>query len=225
MVFQILRDFLNTYESCRGTGKILVLLILSLLFMYSIRNELSFNPFALILSPLTAISSSASLAAAKARNLKGRILALFLCGFIIVLSGERLYSADKMRISDNSMHIPDDYVAVMDCLLSESDAPSVLAMPEYSLYHTMYSSRFDMLYEEHENADVRYLSEAARYAYAQLSDRNPDMKIVADAAADSGIEYIVIKADHYWAEFPLERFGYPLYKALDGWEIYKKGGE
>lgn len=225
MLAQIIRDFVDTYDAYRGTGKILVLFVLSLLFLYMNRDAISFNPFALVLSPLTAVSSSASLALSKVKGAWSRILAIFLCGFIILLSGERLYSSEMMRPAQNSMHLPADYVAVMDYLLTESDNPSVLAMPEYSLYHSMYSSKFNMLYEQHENADIRYLSEDARDAYTQLSDRNPDMMVVAEAASASGIEYIVLKSEHYWSEFPLDRFGYPLYATLDGWDIYKKGGK
>ena len=225
MLSEIFNNFYNRYALLRGDGKILVLFLVALLFLYVIRKNLNYNPFILLLSPLGAISVALS---EIFRFAKGKILVILvsvLSVLTIILSGQCIYSQNHAAVADSFYYIPNDYVEVMDFVLSLEDNPKVLAMPDYSIYHGMYSSRFDMMYEKRQDEDIRYLSEDARNAFNELLVHNPDMKIVSDAAIAQSCDYIILKKNYYWSEFPLTEYEYDLLKSFDGWEVYgRKGG-
>ena len=225
MIHELLAKYTTAYSNMMGNSRILVVVIAALLFLYLNRNKLSFNPFVLILAPLGLVSSSAAKVLAVVREKKNRwamLFAIFLCAFVIMLTGERIYSKDHLVKAENVMHIPQGYKTAMDYMLEHCENPKVLAMPDYSIYHLMYSSRFNMLYEQRYDEDVRYLSEDARNAYAELSSLNPDMLIVSESAMNYGCDYIILKSGHYWPMFPLDRYDYQLEATVEGWDIYSQ---
>lgn len=225
MIQELFNEFLTLYDKYCGNGKLLVISLAALLFLLLIKGKSSYSFLLLILSPISAVSA----AFGKLMTLmKGRLRILFtvfLCGFIVLLSGERIYSADHLTAAENSMHIPGDCIEVMDYLLARTDNPVVLAMPDQCMYYTMYSSKFNMLYENQSDDDIRYLSEDARNAFNELSVSDPDMKIVSDAAVNYGCDYIVLHADHYWPMFPLDSYDYELIDTVSDWEIYARKGD
>lgn len=225
MIHELLARYTTAYSNMMGSSKVFVVMLVALLFLYINRKKLGFNPFILIMAPLCMIAASASrvfMAAKKKRNKCGMAFAIFLCAFVIMLTGDRIYSPEHMSKTENTMHIPEGYKAAMDYMLQKKETPKVLAMPDYSMYHALYSSKFDMLYEQRYGDDVRYLSEGARNAYAELSDLNPDMMVVSDAASDYDCDYIVLKEGHYWPMFPLDKYDYELEANVEGWDIYSR---
>lgn len=220
MLSEILSNINNIYETYRGDGKILVIFLISVLALYLIRGEFDFSIFCLIPSPLMAVGASVAKAVEKSKNWYYRLLVIFLCGFAIMLTGERIYSSERISLKENQYYIPEDLRQTMDYILSIDEAPSVIAMPDYCLYFPIYSSKFNMLYEQRIGDDIRYLSEEVRTIFGQLSDQNPDMYIVSQTAKKSGYKYIVLKREHYWPEFGLDRFDYELANSIGEWDIY-----
>lgn len=225
MIHELVVKYTTSYSNLMGNSRILVAVLIALLFLYLNRSKLAFNPFVLILAPLGLISMGMAkvLELVKEKKNKWTMFGgIFLCGFALMLFGDRIYSPSHMTIAENSMHIPEGYKNAMDYVLEKSDSPRVLAMPDYSIYHSMYSSKFNMLYECRYDEDVRYLSEAARNAYGELSTRNPDMLKVSEAAVHYECDYIILKNDHYWPTFPLDYYDYQLETTVDGFDIYSR---
>lgn len=224
MISELLGNLYESFVSFRGDGKIIILILVALLFLYLIRDKFDFNPFTLILSPIAGIG----VACGKILDTIKSKWILLLTGILlvigIVLSGGYIFSSERVELSDNIHHIPGDYVEVMDYILSLSDNPKVLAMPDYSIYHSVYSSKFDMLYEQRLGDDVRYLPDNARIAFGELSKTSPDMYMVSSMAMESGCDFIVIKKDYYWCELPLYHFHYEVIKSFDNWDVYARKG-
>ena len=248
MIQQLISDFTTKYDLIRGSSRILAVFLVALLFLYLFRRKLGYNPIVLILTPLAAVSAALTYVLSEVRGMDHEdnegteespekkknkagssiikklplIFAAFLCVFAVMLTGERLYSGEHLQSCENLMHIPEDYRQAMDYVLSQNSDPKVLAMPDYSMYNTMYSSHFDMLYEQRSGDDVRYLSEDARNAFNELSDRSPDMLTVSNAASDAGCDYIILLDGHYWPMFPLDEYDYRLEANVAGWDIYSR---
>ena len=240
MLSEVYSNIYSVYESFRGDGKIMALIFVALLFLYMCRKAFDFNPFMLIISPIAAIGIAIEKVIEYAQQRAGNEdsqndgnnvspavrkylivgFTAFLMIFTIMISGHRVYSAKHVQKADNMLHIPADYVEVMDYILSQDIEASVVAMPDYSMYHGIYSSKFNMLYELSSDDDFRYLSEDARNAFLELSDNTPDMKKLADAAIHSGCNYIILKKDYYWSELPITRFGFENAASFDNWDVY-----
>jgi len=224
MISELLRNLHESFVSLRGDGKIIVLFIVALLFLYLINSRLDFNIFAFILAPLAAIGTAFGKVMSSIKNKWIRVFAGLLIAIAIIMSGGLIYSGERAEKAENMYHIPEDYIEVMDYILSISDNPKVLAMPDYSMYHEIYSSRFDMLYEQRSGDDVRYLSDEARATFIELSKTGPDMYTVSKSALDADCDFIVLKKNYYWCELPLYHFHYEVIKSFDNWEVYAVKG-
>lgn len=230
MIREIITGILNSYGNLFDNSHILIAVLIALLFLFLIRERLSFNPFALIIAPIGLLGAAFINVCALAKEKKGKwvyLFAIFLCAFFAACTGERLYSRLNVQKAENMYHIPVDYIEVMDYILSEDSDETirVLAMPDYCMYHKMYSSRFDMLFENHLGDDVRFLDENARNAFNELSDNNPDMMIVSEAGVKESCKYVVLKKESYWPKFPLDRYDYEVIHETPNWEIFAKKGD
>jgi len=222
MLSEILKNINSAYRNFEGDGKMVVLFLVALLFLFLCRKLFDFNPFALIASPMAAIGAAF---ATMFDFIKGKWMAaaaLILTVFAITMTGSYTFADDNALMADNAYHIPDGYVEVMDYVLSQDADPVVLAMPDYCIYHSIYSSKFTMMFEKRTVDDVRYLPENVRDAYIELSGRNPDMWKLSKDAMESGCEFIILKKQYYWSEVALWNFDYELIKEFDGWEVYAR---
>lgn len=235
---EVYQQFLTTYENYRGTGKLLVLFLVSVLMIYLTekKNENGrqrLHPAVFLLSVWTGIAYAGSgisgflFSPAKNNGQKKKVspmgmLALFLCLLTLCLSGTRVLNGEYFEKSENTMHIRTEYIQVMDVILADDDHPKVVAPPGFAPYLKMYSSRFETLYDYPKNGDVSLLSEDARAVYEQLSGSVPNMKTVADIAMENGCGYVILNSEKYYPEFPLTSFGFQLADTVGKWEIYKE---
>lgn len=224
MISELLRNLYESFVSLRGDGKMIILFLVALLFLYVIKECFDFNPFILILSPFAAMGAAFGKIIKQITNKWVTFLVCVLLAIALMISGGFVYSSERTQIAENLYHIPDDYIEVMDYILSVSDNPKVVAMPDYCMYHRMYSSKFDMLFEQRLGDDVRFLPDNARIAFLELSESSPDMKLVSDMASESGYDFVVIKKDYYWCELPLYHFGYEVINSFDNYEVYGRRG-
>jgi len=235
---ELYQQFLTAYENYRGTGKLLVLFLVSVLVIYLTEKKdengrRRLNPAVFLLSVWMGIAyagsnisgflfSSPEAAGRKKRISPAGILALFLCIFTLCLSGARVLSANYFEKAENTMHIRTEYIQVMDVILADDDNPRVIAPPGFAPYLKMYSARFETLYDYPKNGDISLLSEDARAVYEQLSGSVPNMKTVADIAKENGCRYVILSSEKYYPEFPITSFGFRLADTVGEWEIYKE---
>lgn len=235
---ELYQQFLTSYENYRGTGKLLVLFLVSVLVIYLTEKKdengrRRLNPVIFLLSIWTGIAYAGSnisgylfaspKTAGRGNRISGAgILALFLCALTLCLSGTRVLSRNYFEKAENAMHIRTEYIQVMDVILADSDLPKVVTPPGFAPYLKMYSSRFETLYDYPKNGDISLLPEDARVVYEQLSGSVPNMKTVADIAKKNGCRYVILNSDKYYPEFPITYFGYQLADTIGEWEIYKE---
>lgn len=225
MVSQLIFNIINSYEQIRGTGKILVLFVVALAFWFLAKKEEGFNPISFMLSPIACIGAAFAKAieAAKKKNKLTVILAVCICAFVIMQSGMRVAGKEFFDFSRNTMHIPGEYVEVMDYLLNDSPSPYVATTPEYSIYNTAYSDRFDMLYEEYPDADMAGADEAVRIVYEELGAESPDFERVAIYAKKAGCEYVLVDSSRAGKAMELENYGYAFQRRFPSWYVFKRG--
>lgn len=238
---ELYQQFITTYENYQGTGKLLVLFLVAVLVIFLIekngkKDRRKWNPAVFLLSIWTGIAYAASMIAGsmfsiqtdtdetkkkKRLSLMG-VLSLVLCILFLSLSGTRVFSNTYFEKADNSMHIRQEYVQVMDALLEETESPKVIAPPGFAPYLKMYSSRFKTLYDYPRNGDTSQLSEDARAVYEQLSGAHPDTKLIADTARENGCQYVLMEEGKFYPDFPITEFGFEYLKTVGGWNIYKE---
>ncbi|MFT3982461.1 MAG: hypothetical protein QM697_01030 [Lachnospiraceae bacterium] len=235
---ELYQRFLTAYENYRGTGKLLVLFLVSILVIYLTekkdeKGRRRFHPAVFLLSIWSGIAyagskiadflfSSAENIDRKKRISPAGILALLLCIFTLCLSGTKVLSRNYFQKAENTMHIRTEYIQVMDAILADDEYPKVVAPPGFAPYLKMYSARFETLYDYPKNGDVSQLSADARAVYEQLSGSVPNMKTVAEAAKENGCRYVILSSEKYYPEFPITSFGFQLADTVGEWEIYKE---
>lgn len=204
MVRELLGELYSRYREYTGTGSIIILFILSVIVLEKFGKERHEKP--VYLSVLGTIGCAVSeiitgLSGASA------VFAVAICILAVTVSGSNVLTADMNSRAENVMHLPSDLVESMDIILSESDTPGILTMPDWNLYFESYSSDFTVVTESNLNDE--------------LSKTHPDMKKVAQAAHKCGCEYVVISSD-IWPEVPITEFGYELMYETDGCVVYKE---
>lgn len=223
----------TSYSTVTGTGAIFVLFVVALVFCMLVSNEEDRKTSWLsILAMLGTIGCAVAIIMqkifGKAFEKKlytylYRIFVIALIIFAITVSGKRLFAPEYMSISENAMHIPQDLMQAMDTILTDSDdnTVGVVTAAGYGEYFECYSSRFAMLYRDNVNSDVSEFDTDVREAYIELSEKYPDMRVVAKAAKRNGCSYIVINSQECWPKVPLDSAGYVLISSCGSFDVYK----
>lgn len=156
------------------------------------------------------------------RALLAMALAVMAVCFILLNQGSRLMSSEVCEPMKNTYHMPEHFDAVLDRLLATSDGRiSVIPQPGYESYYLMYSSRFDLYFDEPTEEEFLYYSKWQQSAYNELQGNHPYMKNISDAAYHDNVEFVVLKDGDYWSEFPITEFGFTLFDSSDGYNIYR----
>lgn len=156
------------------------------------------------------------------RALLAVTLAVMAVCFILLNQGSRLMSSQVCEPAKNTYHMPEHFDAVLDRLLATSDGRvSVIPQPGYESYYLMYSSRFDLYFDEPSEEEFLYYSKWQQSAYNELQGNHPYMKNISDSAYHDNVEFVVLKDGDYWSEFPITEFGFTLYDSADGYNIYR----
>lgn len=236
MIKQIWLEFVTSYKEYEGTGGILVLFAVGLMFMMILnirQNKESKSP-ALFFAPLATIGGAFSeffffiydkKYEKKSQRRLALFLALLLVVFAIALSGKRVFSRDNLVKADNGYHLSGSLVEAMDELLAKEPAGEIkiFPMPKMGDELTAYSSRFVCAYDE-QYGDLTEYDETVREAYSELLDVHPDMKKVSDAAKACGSRYVILKTG-LWPDVPLENYGYTLIMQNDELNVYESTEE
>ncbi len=242
MIQELFGKLIDTFELYRGTGKILVLFVLALAVIFALRKESAKDDAVRLPLWSFLLMGVNTVAFAVARVGKMifdkffekshterilKILAALVLLYCISISGIRMLSGDFLSPAENSMHIPQKYVDVMDELLSLEDNPAVLAEPSFMKYFPVYSSRFVPMYVYPNHGDLSLLREDDRDAYQMLADHIPDMALVSTVAHRNGVKYIVLKKNFYFNAFPITEYGFEELRDVGDYVIYRivEGGD
>jgi len=236
---ELLQDVILMYTRYRGNGRLIPLALVALLLCYVIivktKKGRRINPavfflylqagIAYALIEITKLVCNPN--SNKNRDKFDRLLsliALLIVAFALCLSGNRILSSEYFVKADNSMHIRQEYVDVMDRILMDDDNPGVIAPYEMSPYFTMYSSRFNMLYDYPKDADLDLLNKDAREAYEELFGYEPDTFKLAQIAKRNNLSYVIISSGRHYPEFPLSTYGFIELDRIGDYIIYKDAG-
>ena len=168
-------------------------------------------------------------AASGKKSVMSRIVIAVLLVFVLIISGKRIASGDYYTKADNSMHISDDMLEVMDTILAGDDSEliGIVTMPGYGGWFESYSSRFTTLYKDPVSGslDDKVYDKKIRAAYGELCDIYPDMRTISDAARANGCKYIILRSEAYWPKQPLTDFEYDIIATCGEWNVYKSTRE
>ena len=174
------------------------------------------------------------------------VMAVLLCVFGIMLSGNMPQSAGTVSMTENMYHIDVDLMKAFDYMLAEADDTTrqydftgqeegngtditkgsepvtIIAEPGTGNILKAYSSRFETLFDEpSRDEDILYYDEDIRNLYAEVTDQNPDMyKVSKIARAHNCMFYLTEKGEH-WPEFPITFFDADLSAEFGNWEVYR----
>ncbi len=204
MVRELLGELYSLYRQCVGTGGIIALFIVSLIVLVMCQKGRHTGPAAL--SPLGTVGCAVSEAVSRLSG-ASMLFAVAVCLLAVTSSGSNVLSSDMNSRAENAIHIPAHLVESMDVILSESDSPYVLTMPEWELYFESYSSRF--------------IAAEDGVAYNELDKNTPDMGKIAKAAHECGCDFVVLSRD-IWPEKPITEYGYELIYETDDSVVYKE---
>lgn len=246
MVSTLWNNLITTYKLYIGTGSLLVLFVVALMYktLHGLRNgkKISELLWPGILMPWGSIGMafgelflnreiSEAVPAISVKNEKYvnaykatiKIVIAVVLVYILIISGNRFVSPEFYVKADNNMHIDANLLKAMDFILADSETESigVVTMPGAGEYFRSYSSRFDMMYEDPVDGDVSGLKKELNQTYQELSVKYPDMLIVSNAAKREGCRYIVIRNDSYWPKIPLTEYEYDLIFTCGYWDVYK----
>ena len=235
---ELWNSIVGIYENYTGNSKLVVLFLVAVLVIYLINNSKeneetgidgNVNPGLFLLSIPAGIAYALTCIYTRLRNksmgASYRIIVCVLIPLVLILSGTRVFSDDKFTAADNTMHIPAEYLCVMDRLLQEEDGMvRVIASPEVNKYFKMYSSRFDTFYDYPANGDLSLLGSDERYVYEQLKLSTPDESAVVRIMRQHGYNYIVYDSNTNYFELPLEEYGLTLVDIVDDFKIYSYAG-
>lgn len=246
---ELLQDAVSMYVKYRGNGRLvpLVLVALLLCFIMIIKSEKGrrINPavfllyiwagVAYVLS--TIISDTGHYICNKNCDIDGNekeesktetyinkalpYIAFLIIVFALSITGNRILSSEYFVKADNNLHIRQEYVDVMERILLDSDNPSVIAPYEISPYFSMYSAKFNMLYDYPKDADLNSLNRDAREAYDELFGYEPDTYKLSQIAKKNGMEYVVMSSGRHYPEFPITEYGFMQLDAVGDYIIYK----
>lgn len=231
---EFIYKLLTGFYQFRGEGKLISLFILALLVIYlkgqKEEGGRRQSPAVFLLSSWTAVAYVLTYAMDRVWNEKmvkkplsilTKLSAVFLSVSIVIFSGKAVFHEEFCKKADNSMHIKQEYVAALDCILSDSDAPCIIAPPEIAPYLKMYHAKIETLYDYPKNQDVSLLSEEAQIVYGELSDAHPNTKKIAEIGKKNGYQYIIWNPSKYYPEFSLTLYGYEKFADVEGLEVYK----
>ncbi len=159
------------------------------------------------------------------------LLNVLVSGLLVVaciLGGKRVIAGEFYEPKENALHLKTRHVMVMDRLLELSEEESivtVIATPQISPYLRQYSSKFMPLYDCPPNGEALRLSEGARIVYNEFSVSTPRMDKITAVGHKEGYDYLLVDTKRYYPELKASEFGYELLDTVDGFEIYRSGGD
>lgn len=243
---ELLNTIYNTYSNYRGSGKIPVLFLVSILVIYLINKEKAdkdekMSPLWFVLFVWGGICYAFTYVIDEIRKQKKNkyrilvsVIAVALCSVAVFMSGVRVFSAANYEKAENVMHIRTEYIAVFDRVLSDIKSMEEAGIAEYnedsymiaaptsvSPYIGVYSSKIKVLCDYPVNGNADTLTMDQRIVYEQFLLSVPDMYAVTKAAERSGCSYILIDISRFYPEFKPSEFGYVLVDTVGNWEIYR----
>ncbi len=227
---ELWETIITAYNNYRGTGKGLTLFLVSVLIICLLRkddtgtDEGQVSPLAFILNPLAGIgyAFTRALYRYRAKSVPAGILAGALVIITLILSGGWVFSDKDHYLTENAMHIRQEYVDVMNTLLESGDGTiRVVAPPGLSPYMKAYSGRFDVMYGYPENGDPKNLGSDAGYVYEQMSLSVPDQARVVETIRKEGYDHILYDSRKTFFSLPFEEYDYELVGEVSGFRIYR----
>lgn len=150
------------------------------------------------------------------------MLALFLCG-LILLSGPILYTNPNYSFttSDNYRKIPQEAIDVVDTLLTYEAEPHVVMDQSLMCYTRQVSGHVIQMYGRDAQGYIQHIGEQEYQTFYQMIAESPDFGLVSLNMRELGFRYIVVPKERFdsW-HYSMENNKFVLIAEVDAYQIW-----
>lgn len=152
-----------------------------------------------------------------------RIGAVILACISIMITGDRIFSAQTYTKKENDYEISQAAIAVSDVVMSRLvDWKEIIIVPNELLCHVrQYSCSVGLLYGRNFGGFITDIGEEEYQVYLEMCKEEPDVELITRIARDKNCRYIVFNMAFHKVPSDLTAYGYEKVTELEeGYVIY-----
>jgi hypothetical protein len=161
----------------------------------------------------------------KMRIFKYMLAAAFL--LLTAVSGKLVLSRDNYSFPENPYQISSTVVAICDTILEDNGAQQTKAIMPYELLTEVrqYTSKIGLLYGRNVDGYITQITPEEEWAYRVMSESDVELETLRLLALGKHVEYVVFNDSFHQYPEDMGQYGYKFVESLDGYSIFKIGGE